>query len=92
MELPNIEELCKEFLSGDKWVKYSVLNCVYGSVNTENLEKDHITSSHLFGWWPESMHEHLVWAGFTEIVFMPEQIPHPPKPSCNMRVEAKKSL
>lgn len=27
-----------------------------------------------------------------KIVFMPEQIPHPPKPSCNMRVEAKKAL
>lgn len=91
MELPNLEELCKEFLKGDKWTKYAVTNCIYGSVNTKDNKADEITAPHLFGWWPETITEHLTWAGFSNIVILPEQIPHPVS-HCNMRVEATKPL
>jgi len=90
MELPNIEELCKDFLAADKAGRYGILNCIYGSVNTRDTKnKKEITSPHLWGWYPEMMHEHLVWAGFENIGFGPEQIPHPHK---NFRVEATKPL
>lgn len=91
MELPNLEELCKEFLKGDKWAKYGVANCIYGSVNSKDGTVGEITAPHLFGWWPEIMVEHLAWAGFSDIVILPEQIPHPGG-HCNMRVEATKPL
>jgi len=90
MELPNIEELCKDFVTASKAERYGILNCIYGAVNTrDNDNKKEITSPHLWGWYPEMMEEHLKWAGFTNIVFGPEQIPHPHK---NFRVEAEKPL
>jgi hypothetical protein len=93
MELPNIEELCKEFAKGDKWAKYAVVNCIFGSVNTKDDTYGEITAPHLFGFWPESITEHLQWSGFINIKILPEQIPHPgPTPACNMRVEAMKPV
>lgn len=91
MELPNLEELCKEFVKVGKGEKYGVANCIYGSVNTKDNKIDEITAPHLFGWWPEVMVDHLTWAGFSNIVILPEQIPHPVS-HCNMRVEATKPL
>ena len=88
MEMPDIEALCKKFLAVDKAGKYGVLNTIYGSVNTTNQGgPDQITSPHLFGWWPESIYDHLKGAGFEDICIMEEKIPHP---ECNFRVEAKK--
>ena len=88
MEVPNIEELCRHFITANKQDRYGILNCIYGSVNTtETGEKDEITSPHLWGWYPEIMQDHLMWAGFTDIVMGPEQIPHP---CYNFRVEATK--
>ena len=94
MEMPNIEEVCKQFTVSDKQGKYAMLNCMYGSVNTTSEggvgnPLGLITSPHLFGWWPESLYDHLAGVGFTDIVFMPEQIPHP---GPNLRVEATKPL
>lgn len=90
MELPNIEELCKDFVKGSKEERYGILNCIYGSVNTKEVgDKSEITSPHLWGWYPEIMYDHLVWAGFTDIQILPEQIPHPHK---NFRVEAIKPV
>jgi GT2 family glycosyltransferase len=88
MEMPDIEQLCKRFVTAGYWEKFGILNAVYGSVNTTDTgtESD-ITSPHLFGWWPESLYNHLSHAGFTDIRFMPEQIPHP---ESNLRVEARK--
>jgi GT2 family glycosyltransferase len=87
MELSDFEALCKEFVTADKSTRYGILNCVYGSVNTSGGDPSEITSGHQWGWYPEILSDHLQWAGFTDIKFMPEQIPHPGK---NMRVEAKK--
>jgi FkbM family methyltransferase len=88
MEMPNIEELCKRFVTANKGERYGILNAVYGSVNTTGVGgPDNITAPHLFGWWPEALYDHLAGAGFTNIQFMSEQIPHP---ESNLRVEALK--
>jgi FkbM family methyltransferase len=63
---------------------------MYGSVNTTDTgTPDNITSPHLFGWWPQSLFDHMYNAGFRDIVFMDEKIPHP---ESNFRVEAIKPL
>jgi GT2 family glycosyltransferase len=88
MEMPNIEEQCKKFVTAGYWERFGILNVIYGSVNTtDSGDPGDITSPHLFGWWPESLYNHLVAAGYTNIQFMKEQIPHPED---NMRVEAYK--
>ena len=88
MEMPNIEALCRKFVTANKAERYGILNAVYGSVNTTDIGgPDNITSPHLFGWWPESLYDHMAEAGFTDIIFMDEKIPHP---ELNFRVEAIK--
>lgn len=88
MEMPNLEELCKKFINADMGERYGITNVIYGSVNTTDVGgPDNITSPHLFGWWPQSITDHLLNAGFTNIQIMDEQIPHP---SANFRVEAYK--
>jgi GT2 family glycosyltransferase len=88
MELPDIEVLCRRFVIANKQERYGILNAIYGSVNTtsEGTPAD-ITAPHLFGWFPESIHDHLAGAGFVNVVFGPEQFPHP---ESNMHVEATK--
>jgi FkbM family methyltransferase len=88
MEMPDIEQLCKRFATASTGERYGILNAIYGSVNTTSSgEPGDITSPHLFGWWPQSMYDHLVNSGYTNIVFMDEKIPHP---ESNFRVEAFK--
>jgi GT2 family glycosyltransferase len=88
MEMPDIEQLCKRFVTASTGERYGILNAIYGSVNTTNEgTPDQITSPHLFGWWPQSLWDHLTNAGFKNIEFMPEKIPHP---ESNLRVEAIK--
>jgi FkbM family methyltransferase len=88
MEMPDIEALCAAFSAADTGLRYGLLNAIYGSVNTtDEGGPDKITSPHLFGWWPQSISDHLHNAGFENITIMPEQIPHP---AHNFRVEATK--
>jgi GT2 family glycosyltransferase len=88
MEMPDIEQLCKRFVTATTGERYGILNAIYGSVNTTGEGgPDNITSPHLFGWWPQSIHDHLHNAGFRNITFMDEQWPHP---ESNLRVEAIK--
>lgn len=90
MEMPDIEQLCKRFVTASTGERYGILNAIYGSVNTtDSGDPSEITSPHLFGWWPQSMYDHLWNSGYTDIVFMSEQIPHP---ESNFRVEARKPL
>ena len=89
MEIPNIEELCKNFEKSDKLHKYNILNCIYGSTNTITENPREITSPHLWGWYPEILQDHLLESGFTNIIFLPEQHPHP---GYNMRVECEKPI
>lgn len=88
MEMPNIEELCKRFVTASKSERYGILNAVYGSVNTTDKgDQSEITAPHLWGWYPEILYDHMAAAGFRNITFMPEQIKHP---ESNFRVEAIK--
>ena len=95
MEYPDIEELCKRFVTADLQERYTILNCIYGSVNTHqalddpNLDPTCISSPHLFNYSRQMMKDHLVWAGFKEenIKFMEEQIKHP---GYNIRCEVIK--
>lgn len=90
MEMPDLEKLCARFAAADNGTRYGIANVIYGSVNTTGVGgPDNITSPHLFGWWPQSLWDHLTNAGFTDIVFMEEKIPHPMD---NLRVEAIKPL
>jgi SAM-dependent methyltransferase len=89
MELPNIEELCKLFVTAEKGQRYDILNCIYGALNTVEGTIGEITSSHLWGWYPSMMWDHLSSVGYVNITFGPEQIPHMMS-SCNFRVEAQK--
>lgn len=88
MEMPDIEQLCKRFVNATTGERYGILNAVYGSVNTTGEgEPSEITSPHLFGWWPQSIWDHLSNAGFVNIQFGPEMFPHP---ESNMHVEGTK--
>jgi FkbM family methyltransferase len=88
MEMPDLEALCKMFVTASTGERYGLTNVIYGSVNTTGVGgPDNITSPHLFGWWPDSIREHLWNAGYVDIKTGAEQIPHPPP---NFRVEATK--
>ena len=88
IEVPDIEQMCNEFVTGDKQARYGVLNAMYAPVNTTDVGAvSDITSPHLWGWYPELLKEHLEWGGFINISFGPEQIKHPYK---NFRAEAYK--
>lgn len=88
IEVPDMERLCESFATASREDKYGIMNCIYGSVNTkDNKDPSRITSSHLWGWYPEMLIEHLEWAGFKNIKSMPAEIPHP---LYNFRCEAEK--
>jgi FkbM family methyltransferase len=90
MEMPDIEALCARFADANTGERYGILNAVYGSVNTTGEGgPDNITAPHLFGWWRQSLLDHLLNAGYVDIEFMEEQIPHP---ESNLRVEAVKPI
>lgn len=90
MEMPDIEATCAAFNTASTGERYGLLNVIYGSVNTTGEGgDDNITAPHLFGWWKQSLWDHLTNAGFVDIEFMDEQIPHP---GHNLRVEAIKPL
>lgn len=92
MEMPDLERLCKAFVGASTGERYGLVNAIYGSVNTTGVGgDDKITSPHLFGWWPQSLWDHLTNAGFIGIQFGDEQLPHPPY-GMNLRVEAVKPL
>lgn len=96
MEMPDVESLCRRFTE-TKGIqeRYSLLNCLYAPVNTTGegaptgSADTEITSPHLYGWWPESLSDHLAAAGFVDIAYGPEKFPHP-EPQSNMHVEAVK--
>jgi GT2 family glycosyltransferase len=79
MEMPNIEEICKLFITASKDERYGLLNCIYGSVNTTENSGNllDITSPHLFGWYPEILYDHLGTAGFVNIIFEDQKFIHP---------------
>jgi len=88
MEMPDFERTCHEFIKADKATRYGLLNTVYGTVNTSGSgDPSDITSYHKWGWYPETMYDHLAAAGYVDIKILSEQFPHP---WYNFRVEATK--
>jgi beta-1,4-mannosyl-glycoprotein beta-1,4-N-acetylglucosaminyltransferase len=80
MEMPDILEICKNFEKCDKGERYRLLNCIFGTTQIEH--------PHLFGWYPEILNDHLIYAGFENILFMPAKVYHW---GFNLRVECQKS-
>lgn len=80
MEMPDILELCKNFEKSNKDERYRLLNCIYGTTQIEH--------PHVFGWYPEILNDHLMYAGYENIVFMPAHVYHW---GFNFRVECQKS-
>lgn len=92
MEMPDLLELCRRFADPKTSTgqRYGIANAIYGSVNTTGEgEPSDITSPHLFGWWHQSLWDHMSNAGFTDIVIGPEKHPHP---ESNLCVEGTKPL
>lgn len=87
MEMPDFEKLCDRFLKEtDYYQKLGILNVIFAPSNIVD-GKPIEGSNHLWGWWPESMHHHLSWIGYTNISFYEQQIIHEYD---NFRVEAEK--
>jgi glycosyltransferase involved in cell wall biosynthesis len=88
LELPDVEKLCNAFATADKAMRYGILNCIYGAVNTGvDTAEGIITAPHLWGWYPEILWDHVFGVGFGDIEFLPEEYPHP---LFNFRVVAYK--
>jgi SAM-dependent methyltransferase len=81
MELPDIEECCKQYAGADKGKKYEILTCIYGQLPDVKVP-------HQYGWDLELLTDHLTWAGFIDIVKKPQQVYHG---GYNMRIECKKA-
>ena len=79
LELPDIEELCKQFVTADKSKRYVLINCIYGTMPT---------TPHLFGWYEEILMDHLRTIGFRVMKRAPVQFTY--HMGYNMRIEAIK--
>jgi beta-1,4-mannosyl-glycoprotein beta-1,4-N-acetylglucosaminyltransferase len=79
LELPDIEGICREFGSASKEKRYELLNCIYGTTQIEH--------PHMFGWYEEIIRDHLINAGFVDVIKKDPQIYHW---GVNMRIEALK--
>lgn len=88
-ELPDLEALCKRYVTASTGERYGIGNAIYGSVNTTGEgDPSDITSPHLYGYDKQMIFDHLANAGFQNIQFMPERYPHPEPP--NMSFDAYK--
>jgi hypothetical protein len=89
MEMPNIEELFKEFATATDDERYMITLCVYGAnahVSPEDIANG-TSSPHVWGYYPKILSEILENIGFTDIEVLPQQGLHPGK---NFRIEAVK--
>lgn len=91
LELPNIEELFKDFAEADDKKRYEITLCVYGAylgeVTPESIKHGQ-ASPHVWGYYPKILSEILQNIGYKEIQVLPVKgIYHPGK---NFRIEAIK--
>ena len=89
MEQPDLEELCKDFLTGKNQHETTV--CIYGAA-VENLEDPEVKekgalSPHLWGYTPKTLRDLVESVGFKEVKILPATGNHPGK---NFRLEATK--
>jgi len=88
MELPDVEEICKQYSTATKEEKGNLTICLYGAYDTYTEGKTtNITSPHLWGWSPETVEERLIKVGFKSIKVLPQTTQHP---GPNFRIEATK--
>jgi SAM-dependent methyltransferase len=89
MEMPDFEVTCKRFLEQtDYYKKLDYMNVIFAPSDIRN-GKPIEGANHLWGWWPDSLYNHLNWAGFTDMQLMEQQLIHPYD---NFRMEAYKPL
>jgi beta-1,4-mannosyl-glycoprotein beta-1,4-N-acetylglucosaminyltransferase len=81
LELPDIEELCKQFTIGNKQERYRIINCIYGSPMPE--------FPHRFGWYWDILLDHLSGVGFIDIKKLQPQFEHW---GYNIRIECTKAI
>ena len=90
MELPNLEELCKDFLEQEGQAQHLTAMCIFGAhvdrITPETKEKGAL-SPHLWGYTPTTLKNLVETVGFTNVVILPAQGQHPGR---NFRLEAIK--
>jgi SAM-dependent methyltransferase len=88
MEMPDIEALFKRFATANTEERYGILNTMYQTVDAVRPSgQDRITYPKLFGWWHQSLWDHLSNAGLVSIQFGSKK---PQNPESNLHVEATK--
>jgi SAM-dependent methyltransferase len=90
LELPNLEELCKDFVNATPEERLVLTLCIYGAYAgevTKQTISTGTTSPHLWGYYPKILVYTLEEVGFKDIQVLPAQGAHPGK---NFRVEANK--
>jgi len=90
METPNLEELCKDYVTATDKERWMLSVCIFGVAVeevTEETKKKGSLSPHLFGYYPKIMTEMLHGVGFSSVEILPVTGQHPGK---NFRVEAVK--
>lgn len=90
MELPNLEELCRDYLEQEGVEQHMTAMCIFGAhvdrLTPETQEKGAL-SPHLWGYTPKSLTELCKDIGFKNIKILPPTGQHPGK---NFRLEATK--
>ncbi len=97
MEQPDLEELCKDFVSQEGVDKHMTAMYIYGAIVTsemrfegpvdnEVMEKG-VLSPHLWGYTPKTLSDLMEAVGYKDIKVLPPQGQHPGK---NFRLEAMK--
>lgn len=90
IEVPNLEEMCKDFENATDDERFMITVCIYGAAITNDNEQnreDGAESPHIWGYYPKVMCDLLEKVGYSNIQILPQQGLHPGK---NFRVEAMK--
>lgn len=90
IEVPNLEEQCRQFVEADDQTRFMLSVCIFGAAITnptpEQL-KAGTESPHIWGYYPRVMETLLKDSGFKEVKILPNQGGHP---GPNFRAEATK--
>lgn len=90
LELPNLEELCNDYVTANDKERHTLALCIYGAAvgeMTKETLKHGTHSPHLWVYYPKILVATLEEVGFKNISVLPAQGIHPGK---NFRVEATK--
>ena len=83
LELPDILECCKQFVTASKAERYGLLTTIYGAI-------ENVKVPHLYGWEIENLTDYLHATGFKDVIKLPPQIGEGQAKTTAMRVEAVK--